>query len=272
MKKIFGVVACIMVLLLCAACSNEEEKYFRVGMECNYAPYNWTQSTQNEFTVPIEGGGYADGYDVQMAKLLSDKLGLELVIVKTEWDGLTLSVNSGKIDAIIAGMNATPERRTSIDFTNPYYQFSYVVVTRKDGDFCNAKSINDFKSARITGQLNTTLYDLIDQMVGAEKMTAVESVSTMIVSLQSGKIDGFIIDKPGAMAATLANDDLMYIDFEEGKGFNVDQDEISASIGIKKNSEFDSKINEILDSISTEQRNEMMKAAISRQPLVSEGN
>ena len=64
------------------------KKQLRVGMECNYAPFNWTQTTASEYTVPIEGGmGYADGYDVQIAKKVADSLGMELVIVKTEWDG-----------------------------------------------------------------------------------------------------------------------------------------------------------------------------------------
>ena len=57
----------------------------------------------SEFTVPIEGGGgYADGYDVQIAKLIAEGLGKELVIVKTEWDGLPMGVMSGAFDAIIA--------------------------------------------------------------------------------------------------------------------------------------------------------------------------
>ena len=68
--------------------------------------------------VAIEGSSeYAGGYDVEIAKIIAAELGKELVIVKTEWDGLIPALTSGKIDAIIAGMSPTEERKEAIDFT-----------------------------------------------------------------------------------------------------------------------------------------------------------
>ena len=79
MKKVFAVILSALMLLSCA--SAMAEGAFRVGMECNYAPYNWTQAEPSEFTVPIEGGGgYADGYDVQIAKLIAEGLGKEITV------------------------------------------------------------------------------------------------------------------------------------------------------------------------------------------------
>lgn len=95
---------------------------FRVGMECGYAPFNWTQSDDSNGGVKVEGNDeYAGGYDVQIAQKIADGLGKKLVIVKTEWDGLVPAVQSGKIDAIIAGMSPTAKRKKSIDFTDVYY-------------------------------------------------------------------------------------------------------------------------------------------------------
>ena len=106
MKKVFAVILSALMLLSCA--SAMAEGTFRVGMECNYAPYNWTQAEPSEFTVPIEGGGgYADGYDVRIAKRVAEELGYDIEIVKTEWDGLVPSLLSGNIDVIIAGMSPT---------------------------------------------------------------------------------------------------------------------------------------------------------------------
>ncbi len=51
-------------------------------MECNYTPFNWTQVNETETTVALEGGGYADGYDVTIARAIADYLGKELVIKK----------------------------------------------------------------------------------------------------------------------------------------------------------------------------------------------
>jgi len=56
-----------------AAPSEEPEvvkEKFVVGLECNYAPFNWTQAEQTSESVAIPGGGFADGYDVQIAKLI----------------------------------------------------------------------------------------------------------------------------------------------------------------------------------------------------------
>ena len=63
----------------------------------------------------------------------------KLVIVQTKWDGLAPALQSGKIDAIIAGMSPTAERRKEIDFTDPYYESQLVVVVQKDGKYAKAK-------------------------------------------------------------------------------------------------------------------------------------
>ena len=85
----------------------------RVGMECAYAPNNWQESEASETNVPIENvpGAYAEGYDVQIARIIADQLGLELVVVKMDWDGLIEALNQGQIDAIIAGMADTESAR-----------------------------------------------------------------------------------------------------------------------------------------------------------------
>jgi len=107
MKKM--VMALVLALLVCVSAAAMADT-LRVGMECNYAPYNWTQSEPSDEAVAIAAGGYADGYDVRIAKRIASELGMELEIVKTEWDGLVPSRMSGKIDCIIAGMSPTEER------------------------------------------------------------------------------------------------------------------------------------------------------------------
>lgn len=130
MKKVLAVILAALMLLSCTAALAEGT--FRVGMECNYAPYNWTQAEPSEYAVAIEGGGgYADGYDVQIAKRIAEGLGKELVIVKTEWDGLPMGVMSGAFDAIIAGMSPTAEREEQVDFTDCYYNSNLVVIIKK---------------------------------------------------------------------------------------------------------------------------------------------
>ena len=110
----------------------------KVAMECAYRPYNWTETSSDTRTlgaVAISGEGkdgqYANGYDVQIAKYVANKLGLKLEIYSYEWESLIPAVNSGAVDAIVAGMSPTAERREEIDFTNPYYTSNLVVIYKK---------------------------------------------------------------------------------------------------------------------------------------------
>lgn len=151
-----------------------ESNVLRVGMECNYAPYNWAQMEEGENTVKF-ANGYAGGYDVQIAKRVADTLGMELEIVQLKWEGLIPALNSGKVDAVIAGMSPTAERKESVDFSDPYYESELVIVVRKDGPYVNATSLADFAGAKITGQLNTFHYTVIDQIEGVNKQTAMEN-------------------------------------------------------------------------------------------------
>lgn len=108
----------------------------KIGMECAYEPYNWTDTEGTSLgAVPISSEGqsglYANGYDVQIALYVANRLGLKLEIYAMEWDSLIPAVNSGAIDAIVAGMSPTAERSEQIDFTDTYYESNLVVIIRK---------------------------------------------------------------------------------------------------------------------------------------------
>ena len=108
----------------------------KIGMECAYEPYNCTDTDGSSFgAVPISSEGqqglYANGYDVQIAQYVANRLGLKLEIYAMEWDSLIPAVNSGAIDAIVAGMSPTAERAQEIDFTDTYYESNLVVIIRK---------------------------------------------------------------------------------------------------------------------------------------------
>ncbi len=247
--------------------ATETEGVFRVGMEVNYAPFNWTQSTSDNDAVEVSNskGEYANGYDVQIAKRLADGLGLKLEIIKTEWDGLAPGLQSGKREAIIAGMSPTEERKKEIDFTDNYYTSDLVIVVKKDSPYKDAKTIQDFKDAKITGQLNTFHYTVIDQIEGVQKVDAMDTFSTMVLSAKTNKIDGYVSERPGALSATTANDDLAFVEFEEGKGFETSTEDTSIAVGVRKESELTPKINEILSGISEEERLEIMDKMVMLQ-------
>ena len=109
----------------------------KVGMECAYAPFNWTDMSEPSLgAVPISSEGsegmYANGYDVQIAQYVANKLGMKLEIYAITWDGLLPALQSGTVDAIIAGMSPTAEREAEIDFTNVYYSSNLVIIYKKN--------------------------------------------------------------------------------------------------------------------------------------------
>lgn len=241
-----------------------------VGMECAYAPYNWSEPNANDYTVKVENGTYADGFDVQIAKLIADALGVELVIRAIEWDGLIPALEAGEIDMIIAGMSPTENRKLSIDFSDTYFDSNLVMVVKKGSAYANATNIQDFSGANVTGQLNTFHYDVIDQIQGVNKSTALENFAALIQNLESGAIDAYVCEKPGAISAVAANESFTFVEFADGNGFSCDPAESSISIGMRKGTSLLERVNEILAGITKTTREEMMDAAIARQPISEE--
>ena len=284
MKRIISTLLVCVLLLGCtfalASCKKidasqdldriKEAGKLVVGMECAYAPYNWTTTEASDTTVPIANskGTYADGYDVQIAKMIARELGVELEILAIEWDGLIPALESGKIDMIIAGMSPTEKRKLSIDFSNTYFDSNLVMVVRKDSAYASATSIQNFSGAKITAQLNTFHYDVIDQINGVDKQTAKPDFATLILALQGGSIDGYVCEKPGAVSAVASNTDFTFIEFAQGSGFNCDPADSSISVGMRKNSSLTDLVNSVIATLSTADKEAMMNAAIERQPSV----
>jgi putative lysine transport system substrate-binding protein len=242
-----------------------DDETFVIGLEAGYPPFNWTQMDDANGAVKLEGNAeYAGGYDVEIGKRLAEGLGKELVVVKTEWDGLVPALTSGKVDAIIAGMSPTAERKATIDFSDNYYKSDLVMVVKKGGKYENATSIEDFKGAKITAQLNTFHYSVIDQIKGVSKQPAMDSFPAMRVALESGVIDGYVSERPEAVSASSANENYAMVEFTEG--FETSDDDTAIAVGLQKGSELTEKINEILAGISEEDRNSIMDAAIKNQP------
>jgi putative lysine transport system substrate-binding protein len=260
-------IVCLIALTLLFAAASASAKTLKVGMECNYAPFNWTQSEASEYTVPLAAGGYADGYDVQVARFIAKELGMELEIVKTEWDGLPMALSSGKIDAIIAGMSPTTERKLTIDFSTPYYQSDLVIVVNKGSQYESATRLADFSGAKITGQLNTFHYSVIDQIPGVAKQTALDTFPAMIVALSSGRIDGYVSERPGALSAVASNPGFTFVSFPEGEGFVTLEEDTAVAVGLPKGSAMTEQVNAILEKLDAATRIQMMDNAMVRQPL-----
>lgn len=267
-RKIINILALSLVgLFILSGCSSEKGE-FKVGLEAGYAPFNWTQNDDSNGAVPIKGTKeFAGGYDVQIAKKIADELGRELVIVKTDWDGLLPSVNSGIVDAIIAGMSPTEERKEQIDFSDNYYNSDLVMVVKKGGPYEGAKNLADFSGAKVTAQLNTFHYSVIDQIDGVVKETAMADFPAMRVSLESGIIDAYVSERPEGVSAAAANDNFFMVELEDG--FEASEEDTAIAVGLKKGSELAEEINKAINNISKEERQKIMDDAILNQPAAN---
>src|SRR5699024_1943731 len=140
--------------------SGVEDGVLTVGMECAYAPYNWTQNDDSNGAVPIANapGSYANGYDVMIAQRICDAYGWELEIQQISWDGLTPALQAGTIDAVIAGQSMTDERLAEVDMAGPYFYATIVCVTKEGSDVASATGISQL-TGTCTAQTGTIWYD-----------------------------------------------------------------------------------------------------------------
>ncbi len=276
MNRRFGAFLCAgaMALTMLTGCggggsdtAGEEDNQFVVGMECNYAPFNWLSSNQTDSSVALEGSGYADGYDVMIAQNIADQLGMELVIKQITWDSLLPSLQSGDVDAVIAGMTANEIREESADFTTPYYDSQgMIMIVRKDSDQASYTDIQQFSGQNVVGQLGTNYDDVIDQIEGVNHVTPKDNYPEMVLALQNGDVDGITAEIAVAEGIVAANPDLTYITFDEGKGFEADTTVSIAMPEGSRDSDFFNQVQEALDNIDQDTRTQYMQKAVEIQP------
>ena len=210
-------------------------------------------------------GAFAEGYDVQIARIIADYLGLELVIVKMDWDGLIEALNQGQIDAIIAGMADTAARREAINFSDPYHSTIYGLMVNAGSPFENATSIQDFSGASVLGQRDTMLDTVIDQIEGVNHLTAVASVPDMIARLNQGACDAITVNMESVPVYLAANPDFVAISFEEGQGFELGF--TGSCVGLRKSDDaLLGLVNEALATVDQETRDAMWDTAVNTQP------
>ena len=255
-----------------------EDGVLTVGMECAYAPYNWMQMNDSNGAVPISNvaGSYANGYDVMIAKRICEAYGWELEIVSSEWDGLVTGIQSGVMDANIAGQSMTADRMTQVDMAGPYLYATIVCVTTKDSEFADAKSISDLAGGSCTAQTGTIWYDsCLPQIPNAEILPPAETAPAMIMQLQTGTVDFICTDMPTAMGAVAKDDNLVILNFSGTDGDFQFADEAeraeNVNIGIsveKGNTALVDAINKVLSQLNEEQFNALMDQAIAIQPEI----
>ncbi len=285
MKRTFALILALLVTLSVAGCgpaaeniTGVEDGVLTVGMECAYAPYNWTQMDDSNGAVKISNvpGAYANGYDVMIAKMICEANGWELEIVSSAWDSLTPAVQSKTMDANIAGQSMTADRIKEVSMAGPYYYATIVCVTTKDSKYASATSIADLAGGKCTSQSGTIWYDsCLPQIPDIQLLAPAETAPNMIMQLQTGTVDFICTDLPTALGAAAKDDSLVILNFSGTPGdfqFASDAERAeNVNIGIsvgKDNTYLLEKINEVLSKMTKADFDKLMDQAIALQPEV----
>ena len=274
MKKMFALLCALCLMAMSAsalAATGVEDGVLTVAMECAYAPYNWTQADDSNGAVPIKDhpGQFANGYDVMMAKAICEANGWQLEVAQLDWDSLIPAVQSGIVDAVIAGQSMTRERMEAVDFAGPYLYATIVCLAKEGNANAEAKGISQLTGSA-TSQSGTIWYDTcLPQVKGASIIPPAESAPAMLMAVESGTVDFVCTDMPTAQGALIAYPDLKLLDFAgSGDDFQVSDEDINIGISIQKgNTVLLEAMNAFLKEKTADDFNAMMAQAIAVQPL-----
>lgn len=162
-KNVSIIMSCILLLstLLLAGCGSkqnsdkdqlariQEKGELVIAMEGNWAP--WTYHGDD---------GELTGYDTEVGKLIAQKLGVKATFVEGEWDGLLAGMDSGRYDIVINGVDVTPEREESYDFTDAYGYTRTALVVASDNDTIH--SFEDLNGKTTANSIGSTYMELAE--------------------------------------------------------------------------------------------------------------
>lgn len=152
----------------------QEKGEITIAMEGTWAP--WTYHDESDELV---------GYDVEVSKLIAEKLGVEPVFVEGEWDGLLAGLDSGRYDMMVNGVDITEERSEKYDFSIPYaYNHTAIIVS---GDNDEITSFEDLNGKNTANTISSTYAELAESY-GAN-VTGVDDLNQTFELLLSGRID-----------------------------------------------------------------------------------
>ena len=153
--------------------------------------------------------GEFEGIDVDTAKAIAEKLGLELQIDDMDFDAALLSVQQGKADIAMAGITVTDERMAVMSFSDSYATGIQSVIVPEGSDIA---SVDDLAGKKIGTQRGTTGYLYCSDDFGEDAVVAYDNGLTAVQALNNGQVDAVVIDNEPAKAYVESNPGLKILD------------------------------------------------------------
>lgn len=203
----------------------QEQGYIILGLDDTFAPMGYR-----------DNDGEVVGFDIDLAKAVAEKLGVELRIQPIEWDAKVLELNSGNIDMIWNGLTITEERKENINFSEPYLANRQIVIV-KDG--VTVESLDDLSGLKVGVQIDSSGQSALqgnDVYSSISEMVQFNSFNDALMDLDSGRIDCVVIDE--IMARYVVSQSTYNVSVTEvslgaeeyGIGFRLGEDELRAEI------------------------------------------
>ena len=205
-KKI--IITLLTVIMLClgigsmaqSANANSSDHYLQhikekgvlvVGTSPDYPPYEFNAKTSN--------GSKVKGADVILAHHIAKHLGVRLKVKAMSFNSLLVALETHKVDMVISGMQKTPSRAKSVDFTNEYFKtgLSFLI---NDSDVKRYKSYHNLEHAKIGAQTGTTQVNQVQAQMKQAKLKKMDSNSDLTIALKSHKIQAVAMDNAVARA------------------------------------------------------------------------
>ena len=157
-----------------------------VATSPDFAPYEFYHIDEN-------GDAQLSGFDVALAGVIADKLGLELEIIPMDFDGILMELQAGNVDLGMAGFSPDPERAETFDFSDIYYMGGQsFCVTKANLD--TYKDYSDFDGKSVGAQTGSIQMNLAEENTPNANIVGLAKVTDVINELLSGKLDGAFIE------------------------------------------------------------------------------
>ena len=255
LMKVVALAAASVMAVAALGCGSSDKLI--MGTNAAFPPFEYTtsQGLVGEF----------DGIDVAIANKIAENVGKELQIEDMEFDGLVASVSTGKVDMVVAGMTATDEKKQSVDFSDPYYVASQVIVVAPDNtDITSAEDLKNDKTVGVV--LGYTGDNIVtnDLQLAEDKVTRANRGIDIVQDVKNGKLDAVVIDS--ATGKALAEKNGLKI-VEDPQAFETEE----YAIAVKKgNTELLDKINETLSEMKAS--GEIEQLAMEYDEKLAENN
>ena len=199
-----------------------------------------TNATFPPYEMTTDAGEF-EGIDIDTAKAIAEKLGLELQIDDMDFDAALLSVQQGKADIVMAGVTVTDERKAVMDFSDSYATGIQSIIVPNDSDIA---SPDDLAGKKIGTQRGTTGYIYCSDDFGEDSVVAYDSGLTAVQALNNGQVDAVVIDNAPATEYVAANPGLKVLDTSYA--------EEDYAIGMAKGSALEDAVNKALEELKAD--------------------